>query len=97
MSYLRADALRSSMAPCCVVGDLNPNYSDALWLAVGPALLIQVMSTGLWLTTTDPGFASIAALNFTLPAARVRPHIPGWAEIPFGEVGLQGATAGPSA
>ena len=50
--------------------------------------MADIASEYVWLARADPGFASVACMNFSLPASRVWAHIPGWREIVFATIGL---------
>ena len=51
--------------------------------------LSDVLGTAtVWMTDTDPGFASVDEMDFSLPRAKVVDKIPGWVEIDFKAIGL---------
>jgi hypothetical protein len=63
------------------------NFS-ARGFACQSCAMADIASEHVWLARTDPGFASVARMNFSLPASRVQAHIPGWREIDFATIGL---------
>ena len=52
------------------------NFS-ARGFACQSSAMADIASEHVWLARADPGFASVARMNFSLPASRVRAHIPG--------------------
>ena len=68
---------------------ISRNFS-ARGFACQDCAMADIASEHVWLARADPGFASVARMNFSLQASRVRPHIPGWREIDFAAIGLLG-------
>ena len=68
---------------------MSRNFSTRGFACEG-CTMSDIASGHVWLARSNPGFASVARMNFSLPAARVWAHIPGWREIDFAAIGLRG-------